>query len=83
MTSLSRTGALDDGNVKDEGRTMVDMAKEEERDKELERLLLEGLEGENAKGSVKALFGKLHARVDQLEARQKRASELARSQTHR
>lgn len=62
---------------------MPDTVKEEERGKELGRLLLEGLESGNAKGSVQALFGKLHTRVDQLEAGRKRATEVARSQTRR
>ena len=57
--------------------------RDKEGERELERLLLEGLKSGNAKDDVKALFRRLHARVDEVEAESKRNGKAARPKTRR
>jgi antitoxin ParD1/3/4 len=59
-------------------RHLIRKDRDEESERELERLLLEGLRSGNAKGDVKALFKRLHAQVDELEAEGKRHGKAAR-----
>jgi len=56
-------------------RELIREDQKREAERRLEQLLLEGLESGDARGDVKALFRKLHKRVDELEVAQKRKNE--------
>lgn len=64
-------------------RHLIRKDREEEAERELERLLLQGLKSGNARGDVKALFKRLHARVDELDTERKRNGKTARSKARR
>jgi antitoxin ParD1/3/4 len=64
-------------------RHLIRVDRDEQGERELERLLLEGLKSGNAKGDVKTLFKRLHARVDELEAARRRNGKAARPKTRR
>ena len=64
-------------------RHLIRKDRDEEGERKLERLLLEGLRSGNARGDVKALFKRLHARVDELEAEWKRNGKEARPKARR
>jgi len=64
-------------------RHLIRKDQDEEGERELERLLLEGLKSGNARGDVKRLFKRLHARVDELEAERKRNGKAARPKARR
>ena len=64
-------------------RHLIRKDRDQEAERELERLLLEGLTSRDARGDVKALFKRLHARVDELEAGRKRNGKAARPKARR
>ena len=64
-------------------RHLIRKDRDEEGERELERLLLEGLKSGNARGDVKALFKRLHARVDELEAERERNGKATRPKARR
>jgi antitoxin ParD1/3/4 len=64
-------------------RHLIRKDRDEEGERELERLLLEGLKGGNVKGEAKALFQRLHARVDELVAERKVHGKAARPKARR
>ena len=64
-------------------RHLIRKDQDQEGEREFERLLLEGLNSGNAKGDVKALFRRLHQRVDELEAERKRNGKAARPKARR
>lgn len=78
-----RTGKGGFGTPTEYVRHLIRKDRDEESQRELERLLLEGLRSGNAKGDVKALFKRLHARVDELEAERRRNGRAARPKTRR
>jgi len=64
-------------------RHLIRLDRDKEGERELERLLLDGLKSGNAKDDVKALFKRLHARVDEVEAERKGNGKAARPKTRR
>jgi antitoxin ParD1/3/4 len=64
-------------------RHLIRKDRDEEAERQLERLLLQGLESGNARGDVRALFKRLHARVDELGAKRKRDGKAPRSKARR
>ena len=78
-----RTGKGGFGTPTEYVRHLIRKDRDEEGERELERLLLEGLKSGNAKGDVKSLFKRLHARVDELEVARKRNGKAARPKTRR
>lgn len=64
-------------------RHLIRLDRDKEGERELERLLLDGLKSGNAKDDVKALLWRLHARVDEVETERKRNGKAARPKTRR
>lgn len=64
-------------------RHLIRKDRDEDQQRQLERFLLEGLESGNARGDVRALFKRLHARVDELEAERTRNGKAARPKARR
>jgi antitoxin ParD1/3/4 len=64
-------------------RHLIRKDRHDESERELDRLLLEGLKSGNARGDVKALFKRLHQCVDEIEAERKRNGTTARPKARR
>jgi antitoxin ParD1/3/4 len=64
-------------------RHLIRKDRDEEGGRQLERLLLEGLKDGDARGDVKTLFKRLHARVDDVAAKRKRNGRAARPKARR
>jgi antitoxin ParD1/3/4 len=64
-------------------RHLIRRDRDEEAERELERLLVEGLKSGSAKGDVKTLFKRLHARVDEIAAKRKGNAKAARPKARR
>jgi len=78
-----RTGKGGFGTPTEYVRHLIRRDRDEQGERELERLLLEGLKSGNAKGDVKALFRRLHRRVDELEAERRGNDKAARPKARR
>lgn len=64
-------------------RDLIRRDRDEQREREIEELLLAGLKSGKAKGDVKGMFARLRARVDELEASRQRNGKATRSKTRR
>jgi antitoxin ParD1/3/4 len=60
-------------------RHLIRRDREEEAERELERLVMEGIRSGRSRTSVKAFFARLHKRIDELERRGKGGGKKARS----
>src|SRR5438034_7758739 len=64
-------------------RHLIRRDRDEEAQRRLERLLLEGLQSGTVRGGVKGLFKRLHKRVDELAAERKGGRGMARRRVRR
>jgi antitoxin ParD1/3/4 len=64
-------------------RDLIRRDREEQREREIDELLVAGLKSGNAKGDAKGMFDRLRARVDELEASRQRNGKATRSKARR